>query len=164
VSSFDSIDSIKSLWIIVSWYQRGSSENRLDLVPLIPNPQWQFNQSNIYRLLGAHGEEIVRSLYLDEQVGSHMVILSSESKPRGLQGSSGGQFSPAVKTVLCGSGSLMMLRLGRMDRKQHGHTREKQLPARQRRHKRRRTGRSPRTRNDLRRTISNKWTEQTPPN
>jgi WD40 repeat protein len=47
-----------------------TTEKRLDLVPLMPNPQWQFDQSNVSRLLGAHGEEIIRSLYLDEQWGS----------------------------------------------------------------------------------------------
>ncbi|OGM50009.1 WD domain protein [Aspergillus bombycis] len=42
-------------------------ERRLDLVPLTSNPSWQFNQENLWRLPGAHGEEVVRSIYLDEQ-------------------------------------------------------------------------------------------------
>ncbi|GMF71195.1 unnamed protein product [Aspergillus oryzae] len=41
---------------------------RLDLVPLTSNPSWQFDQENLWRLPGAHGEEVVRSIYLDEQV------------------------------------------------------------------------------------------------
>ncbi|RHZ45022.1 WD repeat protein [Aspergillus thermomutatus] len=41
-------------------------EKRLDLVPLIPDP-WRFDQVNLWRLAGAHGEEVVRSVYVDEQ-------------------------------------------------------------------------------------------------
>lgn len=44
------------------------SDQRLDLVPLISSPSWQFDQDNLWRLPGAHGEEVVRSVYLDEQV------------------------------------------------------------------------------------------------
>jgi len=44
------------------------SDQRLDLVPLISSPSWQFDQGNLWRLPGAHGEEVVRSVYLDEQV------------------------------------------------------------------------------------------------
>lgn len=43
-------------------------EKRLDLVPLVSNPTWQFDQDNLWRLPGAHGDEVVRSVYLDEQV------------------------------------------------------------------------------------------------
>jgi hypothetical protein len=43
------------------------SDKRLDLVPLIPDP-WRFDQANLWRLPGAHGEEVVRSIYVDEQV------------------------------------------------------------------------------------------------
>lgn len=43
-------------------------EKRLDLVPLLSTPSWQFDQNNVWHLPGAHGEEIVRSVYLDEQV------------------------------------------------------------------------------------------------
>jgi hypothetical protein len=121
----------------------------------MPNPQWQFDQSNVSRLLGAHGEEIIRSLYLDEQVGSHMVNLSI-CKTRNLQRCSGGQFSPAVKTALYGPGSLTMLVLGRTTCREQ-HIKKKQLPAIQSCHKRRRTGRSPRTRNGLGRIILNKY-------
>ncbi|KAL2006552.1 hypothetical protein VTN00DRAFT_9220 [Thermoascus crustaceus] len=44
-----------------------TTEQRLDLVPLVARPTWRFDQSDIWRLPGAHGEEIVRSVYLDEQ-------------------------------------------------------------------------------------------------
>lgn len=44
-----------------------SSEKQLDLIPLIPDP-WRFDQNNLWRLPGAHGEEVVRSVYLHEQV------------------------------------------------------------------------------------------------
>lgn len=44
------------------------SDQRLDLVPLISSPSWRFDQDNLWRLPGAHGEEVVRSVYLDEQV------------------------------------------------------------------------------------------------
>lgn len=31
-------------------------------------PTWRFDQDNLWRLPGAHGDEVVRSVYLDEQV------------------------------------------------------------------------------------------------
>lgn len=53
-------------------------EKRLDLVPLVqsPGPDWKFDfdRENLWRLPGAHGEEVVRSVYLDEQVGFNMHI------------------------------------------------------------------------------------------
>ncbi|PYH97274.1 WD40 repeat-like protein [Aspergillus ellipticus CBS 707.79] len=42
-------------------------ENRLDLIPLVSTPSWGFDQKSLWRLPGAHGEEVVRSVYLDEQ-------------------------------------------------------------------------------------------------
>ncbi|KAJ5676789.1 uncharacterized protein N7477_002422 [Penicillium maclennaniae] len=42
-------------------------DQRLDLVPLVSSPSWQFDKDNLWRLPGAHGEEVVRSIYLDEQ-------------------------------------------------------------------------------------------------
>ncbi|RAL13212.1 WD repeat protein [Aspergillus homomorphus CBS 101889] len=42
-------------------------EQRLDLVPLVSSPSWQFDQNNSWRLPGAHGEEVIRSVYVDEQ-------------------------------------------------------------------------------------------------
>jgi hypothetical protein len=45
-----------------------NSEKRLDLFPLTPSPKWDFDYTNVWRLSEAHGEEIVRAVYLDEQV------------------------------------------------------------------------------------------------
>ncbi|KAL4787467.1 WD40-repeat-containing domain protein [Aspergillus varians] len=42
-------------------------DNRLDLIPLVQSPTWRFEQQNLWRLPGGHGEEIVRSVYVDEQ-------------------------------------------------------------------------------------------------
>ncbi|KAF3398435.1 putative WD repeat-containing protein [Penicillium rolfsii] len=42
-------------------------DKRLDLIPLVSTPTWRFDQDNLWRLPGAHGEEVVRSVYLDEQ-------------------------------------------------------------------------------------------------
>ncbi|KAJ5914999.1 hypothetical protein N7504_003882 [Penicillium tannophilum] len=42
-------------------------DKRLDLVPLVSSPSWKFDQDNLWRLPGAHGDEVVRSVYLDEQ-------------------------------------------------------------------------------------------------
>ncbi|KAK2768327.1 hypothetical protein FQN54_000180 [Arachnomyces sp. PD_36] len=47
-----------------------TSEQRLDLIPLTSSPKWNFNQDAIWRLPGGHGEEIVRSIYLDQQSNS----------------------------------------------------------------------------------------------
>lgn len=44
------------------------SDNRLDLVPLISSPSWKLDRDNLWRLPRAHCEEVVRSVYLDEQV------------------------------------------------------------------------------------------------
>ncbi|KAB8204366.1 WD40-repeat-containing domain protein [Aspergillus parasiticus] len=38
-------------------------EKRLDLVPLTSNPSWQFDQENLWRLPGAHGEEVSQSVF-----------------------------------------------------------------------------------------------------
>ncbi|RAL05285.1 WD repeat protein [Aspergillus ibericus CBS 121593] len=45
-------------------------ETRLDLIPLVSTPSWRFDQDSLWRLPGAHGEEVVRSVYLDEQTQS----------------------------------------------------------------------------------------------
>jgi hypothetical protein len=52
------------------------SDKRLDLIPLVSTPTWRFDQDNLWRLPGAHGDEVVRSVYLDEQV-----CLSRNLKP-----------------------------------------------------------------------------------
>lgn len=44
------------------------SDNRLDLVPLVSSPSWKLDRDNLWRLPRAHCEEVVRSVYLDEQV------------------------------------------------------------------------------------------------
>ncbi|KAK4930776.1 hypothetical protein LTR66_016087, partial [Elasticomyces elasticus] len=44
-------------------------EQRLDLVPLVSGP-WSLDRENLWRLPGAHGEEVVRSVHLDEQSSS----------------------------------------------------------------------------------------------
>ncbi|KAK2747217.1 hypothetical protein FQN55_005212 [Onygenales sp. PD_40] len=43
-----------------------TSEQLLDITPLVSSPQYQFDQSNTWRLPGAHGEEVVRSVFLDD--------------------------------------------------------------------------------------------------
>ncbi|KAJ5624925.1 hypothetical protein N7510_001234 [Penicillium lagena] len=43
------------------------ADQRLDLIPLVSDPTWRFDQDSLWRLPGAHGEEVVRSVYLDEQ-------------------------------------------------------------------------------------------------
>ncbi|KAL4997872.1 WD40-repeat-containing domain protein [Aspergillus recurvatus] len=42
-------------------------DKRLDLIPLVPSPSWRFDEQNLWRLPGGHGEEVVRSIYVDEQ-------------------------------------------------------------------------------------------------
>ena len=46
------------------------SEQWLDLVPLKSQPEWSFDQRSLKRLPGAHGQEIVRSVYIDSKVCS----------------------------------------------------------------------------------------------
>ena len=46
------------------------SEERLDLVSLNSQPQWAFDECNPIRLAGGHGQEIIRSLYISDKVGS----------------------------------------------------------------------------------------------
>ena len=45
-----------------------SSDPHIDLIPLVANPEFTLAKDNIIRLPGAHGEEIVRSIYLDGSV------------------------------------------------------------------------------------------------
>jgi len=46
------------------------STPRLDLIPLTPDPSWRFQNDEIVRLPGAHGDEIVRSVLVDRQARS----------------------------------------------------------------------------------------------
>lgn len=42
------------------------SKRQIDLIPFSYGATWSFDESNVVRLLGAHEEEIVRSMYIDE--------------------------------------------------------------------------------------------------
>ena len=42
------------------------SKQYLDLISLRSSSSWTFQQSSTIRLPGAHGEEIIRSLYIDQ--------------------------------------------------------------------------------------------------
>ncbi|KAL5334888.1 WD40-repeat-containing domain protein [Aspergillus crustosus] len=42
-------------------------DKRLDLIPLAPSPSWHFDEQNVWRLPGGHGDEVIRSVYVDEQ-------------------------------------------------------------------------------------------------
>ena len=44
------------------------SEKRVDLIPLGFSQGWRFDLRNIARLRGGHGEEIVRSIAVDDKV------------------------------------------------------------------------------------------------
>ncbi|PGH35339.1 hypothetical protein GX50_01803 [[Emmonsia] crescens] len=43
-----------------------TSEQRLDLTPLVPSPKFDLDLANTWRVPGAHGEELVRSVFLDD--------------------------------------------------------------------------------------------------
>ncbi|PGH04484.1 hypothetical protein GX51_03476 [Blastomyces parvus] len=43
-----------------------TSERRLDFTPLVCSPKFDFDLANTWRLPGAHGEELVRSVFLDD--------------------------------------------------------------------------------------------------
>lgn len=51
-----------------------NSEQRLNLFPIISSPGWDLDLSNFWYLPEAHGDEIVRTVYLDEQVRSSLLI------------------------------------------------------------------------------------------
>ncbi|KAI5303596.1 chromatin binding protein, partial [Ascosphaera pollenicola] len=42
-------------------------QSRFDLMPIAKEPQWRFDESGVVRLPGAHGEEVVRGVVLDEE-------------------------------------------------------------------------------------------------
>ena len=52
------------------------SEQQLDIVPLNFQMQWAFDEDNAIRLAGAHGQEIVRSLCINDNVGAQKTILA----------------------------------------------------------------------------------------
>lgn len=41
-------------------------QKRFDLMPVVKEPRWRFDESAVVRLPGAHGEEVVREVLLDE--------------------------------------------------------------------------------------------------
>lgn len=80
-------------------------EKRLDLVPLVAGPTWRFDQENLWRLPGGHGEEIVRSVYLDEQVRlAFSLPMSSVPSNINSRMSSRNQSLPAEKMDSCARG------------------------------------------------------------
>lgn len=80
-------------------------EKRLDLVPLLSTPSWQFDQNNVWRLPGAHGEEVVRSVYLDNQVCFLFLILYHYYYPFDTDNNSPIRYSHAEKTGLSAPGN-----------------------------------------------------------
>ncbi|KAL1851486.1 hypothetical protein Plec18167_008680 [Paecilomyces lecythidis] len=79
-----------------------TTQQKLDLIPLVPNPKWQFDQENIWRLPGAHGEEIVRSIYLDEKsqavfTGGEDGVVRAWRAGEGLLESREGSETPSTK-------------------------------------------------------------------
>lgn len=99
------------------------SDNRLDLVPLVSSPSWKLDRDNLWRLPRAHCEEVVRSVYLDEQVrflrkilvmlylfscfwlSSFMTLANPISSIRV------NQFSPVVRMASCEHGGLKKVML-----------------------------------------------------
>jgi hypothetical protein len=83
---------------------RKNSEKRLDLVPLVANPTWQIDTNDTWRLMGAHGEEIVRALYLDERVRTWLSPMRMDARCQTFERLrsciSQRQFLPAVKMDL----------------------------------------------------------------
>ncbi|KAI1926008.1 hypothetical protein LOZ12_000566 [Ophidiomyces ophidiicola] len=49
---------------------RRAREQSLDLIPIVASPEFQFDRTKVWRLPGAHGEEVVRSVLLDNLSGS----------------------------------------------------------------------------------------------
>lgn len=56
------------------------SEHRLDLVPLNSGQQWSIDQESTWRIDGAHGDEIIRSVCIDDTVYYHLNY--NEREPR----------------------------------------------------------------------------------
>lgn len=52
-------------------FNHAQSDHRLDMVPLKAERQWSLDQGSIWRIDGAHGEEIIRSFCIDYTVCSH---------------------------------------------------------------------------------------------
>ncbi|KAI5299340.1 hypothetical protein KEM55_002275 [Ascosphaera atra] len=45
-------------------------QERFDLMPLVSEPTWRFDEKNVIRLPGAHGDEVVRDVYVDVEAQS----------------------------------------------------------------------------------------------
>ncbi|KAI5288191.1 hypothetical protein KEM54_005410 [Ascosphaera aggregata] len=43
-----------------------TEQRRFDLMPVVREPKWRFDEGGVVRLPGAHGEEVVREVLLDE--------------------------------------------------------------------------------------------------
>ena len=76
------------------------------------SPTWRFDQDNLWRLPGAHGEEVIRSVYLDEQVGIEPLVTCLSFSHIWLPGLTlciirVNASSLAARTVLCEHGSLL---------------------------------------------------------
>jgi len=46
-------------------------EQHVALVSLLEEPQWHFEKERSWHMPGGHGEEIVRSIFIDEAVCVH---------------------------------------------------------------------------------------------
>lgn len=60
-----------------SFLAAGDTNNpRLDLFPLVSTTKWDIDRSNVWRLPGGHGPEIIRTVYLDEEVSPTYVAIA----------------------------------------------------------------------------------------
>jgi hypothetical protein len=51
-----------------------NSNPHVDFIPLATTPNFSLSRKTTIRIQGAHGEEIVRSVYLDKSVGPDQLI------------------------------------------------------------------------------------------
>ena len=49
-------------------FTRSPSRHALKMIPLHSSPIWELQTQEAVQLMGAHGEEIVRSIYIDQKV------------------------------------------------------------------------------------------------
>ena len=57
------------------WTEGVISEPRVDLVPIGANPSWSLQANRKVHLVGGHGEEIVRTVYIDNEVSVYYSML-----------------------------------------------------------------------------------------
>lgn len=76
------------------------SEPHVELIPLIANPPFSLDNGNAIRLQGAHGEEIVRSVYLDRSIET-VFTAGEDGCVRAFRaaGTSVGSTSPSTSSV-----------------------------------------------------------------